>query len=130
MAEKLTGSSGTTKIKRKPRGRAFRDGVSGNPSGLSREMRAKRASIAEALDTAFTVKEIIDGVEVEKDLLVDAIKLGVQVGEPALIKLACEYRWGKPVQPVEIDPERMEDSELRKAVVELTKQWEQEGVLQ
>jgi hypothetical protein len=86
---------------KKRRGGSWKPGQSGNPTGLTSETRAKRQAIAAALDEAFTVKEIVDGKEVTKDLLVEAIKLGVQQGEPSLVRLACEYRYGKPVQPVE-----------------------------
>ncbi len=125
MSDKPTESTAPV---RKPRGRPFEAGKSPNPGGWSKEARAKRKAVAEALDEAFTVQDIVDGKPVTKDLLVEAIKLGVQEGEPALIRLACEYRYGKPVQPVDLSPESMADSDLRKAVVEIVEQWKQEGL--
>jgi hypothetical protein len=49
------------------------------------------------------------------------------------IKLACEYRWGKPVQPVTFDPGKMADDELRNAVRNIVHEWDSdigEGAVQ
>lgn len=89
------------KPKGKPRGKPWQVGHSGNPGGFTKATRARRIAVAAALDEALTVKEIVDGKEISTDLLVEAIKLGVQEREPSLVRLACEYRWGKPIQPIE-----------------------------
>ena len=36
---------------------------------------------------------------------------------------------GKPTQPVEFDPTRIPDPELRRAAVEIVESWKQEGVV-
>jgi hypothetical protein len=72
----------------------FVKGVSGNPGGLTKEHRAKRLAVRTALETAF-VKEGID-------TLVNAIVEGVQAGDSSIIRLACEYRWGKPTEHHEV----------------------------
>lgn len=92
-----------------------------NPGGLTRAQREVRAAVRTLLDEAFTGP---DGT----DVLVDAIKLGVSIGDGSIIRLACEYRWGKPTQPVEIDPSRMGDEELKKSVIEIAEQWKQEDL--
>lgn len=78
----------------KARGRPFQPGVSGNPSGLPKATREIRRKVSAALDEAFTK----DG----RDLLVDAIVAGVQTGDSTCLKLASEYRWGKPATEVEL----------------------------
>ena len=112
--------------KRKAPRTAWKPGECPNPGGFTKEKRAQRKAIAEALDEAFTVREIIDGKEISKDLLVEAIKIGVQEREPSLIRLACEYRWGKPVQPIDLNPEGMDDSTLLEALEDLFTQLKQE----
>lgn len=92
-----------------------------NPGGMTKEQRERRKSVAEALEKAFVGP---DG----QDMLIDAIVDGVMSGDGMCIKLACEYRYGKPVQRVEISPEKMEDDELKRAVVDVVEQWKQEGV--
>ena len=94
-----------------------------NPGGLTREQRQRRKSVSDALERAFTRA---DGT----DELVDAIVAGVRERDSTCLKLACDYRWGKPVQRVEIAPEEMEDHELRRAVADVVEQWRTEGALQ
>jgi hypothetical protein len=86
--------TGNRRGTKKPRGGSWKKGQSGNPSGLPKEARERRKRVAEALEDALIMD---DG----RDLLIEAIVLGVQEGEPALIKLAAEYRWGKPPERVE-----------------------------
>jgi hypothetical protein len=95
-------------------------GKSGNPGGLTKAFVAARRKASELLEAALCNKET--GV----DELVDAIVDGVRARDATCIKLACEYRWGKPVQPVEFDPASMDDKELKREVIGLAKQWEQE----
>ena len=114
-------SAGNSKAQRKAPGRPFEPGKSGNPGGLSHETRERRQRVSEALEKAF-----VDEATGE-DKLITAIKLGVAEGEPQLIKLACEYRWGKAVQPVEIAPESMDNDALKGALIEIAEQWKSEG---
>jgi hypothetical protein len=74
-------------------GRPFQKGQSGNPQGHSKARRETREKVRAALDAKF---EQGDG----SDLLVDALVHGVQTGDSTCIKLACEYRWGKPESDV------------------------------
>jgi hypothetical protein len=110
MAKKSAQSSAAER----PVGKPFQPGKSGNPGGLTKEHREARKRVADALDAAFTRPDGTDG-------LVEAIVLGVADGDGTCIKLACEYRWGKPVQPVEIDPGKWGDDELRKAAAEVAR---------
>ena len=73
----------------------FKPGVSGNPGGLRPGVREIRHKVADLLDAAFKRD---DG----SDLLIDAIKAGVETGDAQMTKLASEYRWGKPVTMVEL----------------------------
>lgn len=72
----------------------FKPGQSGNPGGMPKGAREVRQKVAAALDARFTV----DG----RDLLVDALVAGVSMADATCIKLACEYRWGKPVTMLEL----------------------------
>lgn len=76
----------------KPRGRPWQKGQTGNAGGLSKHVRAVRASVREALDKAFTVGD--------RDTLIEAIVEGVATKDSTCLKLACEYRWGKAPQPL------------------------------
>ena len=109
--------------KRRGPGRQFEPGKSGNPSGLPAKVRETRLAVKDALDKAFTQPDGTDG-------LVTAIVMGVAQGDGVCIKLACEYRWGKPVQHVVLDPSELPDVELRKAAVEIAEEWKREGVMQ
>jgi hypothetical protein len=80
--------------KRAAPGKPFQKGQSGNPGGMPKGTRETRNKIAAALDEAFTQ----DG----RDLLVEAIVAGVQTGDSTSMKLAAEYRWGKPVSVLEL----------------------------
>lgn len=71
-------------------GRLFKKGQSGNPGGLTKEQREIRQSVSEKLNARFEEGGV--------DRLVDAIVFGVERGDASCIKLACEYRWGKPSQ--------------------------------
>jgi hypothetical protein len=94
----------------------FKPGQSGNPGGMPKGAREVRFKVAAALDERFTQ----DG----QDRLVDALVLGVEAGDATCIKLACEYRWGKPVTQLELsgpdgeplrsalDLSRLSDAEL------------------
>jgi hypothetical protein len=73
----------------------FKPGQSGNPSGHSKSRREMRAKVQAALDEAFAEP---DGT----DTLVKAIVFGVQTGDSTCLRLACEYRWGKPETDVNI----------------------------
>lgn len=106
-----------------PPGRPFKPGQSGNPTGLPAKVRETRLAVQEALDRAFTQPDGADG-------LVAAIVRGVAVGDGVCIKLACEYRWGKPVQRVVLDPGELPDEELRRAAVEIVDEWREAGVMQ
>jgi hypothetical protein len=96
---------------------AWKKGQSGNPTGFTKKHLETRLNVQAALDKAFTAP---DGA----DTLVTAIVRGVQEGDGVCIKLACEYRWGKPVQPVTFDPGKMADDELRNAVREIVHEWD------
>lgn len=74
-------------------------GVSGNPSGLSTELRELRRDVRAYLDEALTYRDP-DGTT--RDHLVDAMVRGVQAGDSTIIKLAAHYRWGKPVNRIEV----------------------------
>ena len=73
----------------------FKPGQSGNPGGQRKGSREIRHKVADLLEIAFTKVE-------GEDLLVNAIKAGVETGDGQCIKLAAEYRWGKPVTMVEL----------------------------
>ena len=79
---------------RKPDGK-FKPGVSGNPGGLRAGTRELRHKVSDLLEIAFTKVE-------GEDLLINAIKAGVESGDAQMTKLAAEYRWGKPVTMVEL----------------------------
>ena len=89
----------TTKKKRVV-GKPFKPGQSGNPSGSSKKQRARREGASILLEKVFAAQN-----EGDVDLLVEAIRQGVVAGESAIIKIACEYRWGKPVQLVDVGAE-------------------------
>jgi hypothetical protein len=112
--------------KKKAPPHAWKAGQSGNPSGLPKHVREVRQNVKEALDKAFTEPDGSDG-------LVKAIVAGTREGDGVCIKLACEYRWGKPVQPVTFDPGKMADDELRNAVRNIVHEWDSdigEGAVQ
>lgn len=83
----------------------------GNP-GIMREVRENvSAMLAEAMQDKVT----------GCDMLVTAIVGGVKAGDSRWGKIACEYRWGKPVQRMEltgkdgaplIPADRLSDDEL------------------
>lgn len=73
----------------------FVSGRSGNPSGTSKARRNLREKVRASLDAAFTRE---DG----SDELVEALVTGVRTGDATMTRLACEYRWGKPTEHVEI----------------------------
>lgn len=75
-------------------GGKFQKGRSGNPGGLTKHARAVRKSIAEQLEARCRAPG-------GGDKLVDALIAGIEDGDSTCIKLACEYRWGKPVERVE-----------------------------
>ena len=82
---------------RNPTGKGgFKKGRSGNPGGFTKEQREQRLRAAEALDEVFQAEKAGD-----YDKLAQAILDGVERGDAAIIRLACEYRWGKPTQIVE-----------------------------
>ncbi len=72
------------KAKQKVPAHAWKPGTSGNPSGLPAAVREVRLAVKDALDKAFTRPDGADG---------------------PCIKIACDYRWGKPVQQVELSGE-------------------------
>lgn len=88
-------NAGSSESQRKVIGRPFEPGKSGNPDGLPAAVREIRMAVREALDKAFTGPG-------GSDELVTALVRGVSVGDGVCIKLACEYRWGKPVQQLEV----------------------------
>lgn len=88
-------ASSSNKAKQKAPAHAWKPGQSGNPTGLPAAVRETRLAVKDALDKAFTEP---DG----SDKLVNAIATGVSIGDGMCIKLACEYRWGKPVQQLEV----------------------------
>lgn len=101
----------------KPNAGRFKPGQSGNPGGLPKGTRETRHKVRDALDKAF----VQDG----RDLLVDAIVAGVQTGDSTCLKLASDYRWGRPVTQLELsgpdgeplgtrlDLTRLDNDELR-----------------
>lgn len=68
----------------------WKKGQSGNPGGMTAKHVAIRRSVRNALDEAFTRP---DGT----DELVEALVAGVRAGDATSLKLACAYRYGKPV---------------------------------
>jgi hypothetical protein len=82
------------KLKKKPRGTPFKPGNCANPTGYNGAPRDMRRRVAALLEAACVQP---DGT----DLLINALMAGVLAAEPQLTKLAAEYRWGKPVQPIE-----------------------------
>jgi hypothetical protein len=88
-------TAGSSDNAAKPRGRPFKPGQSGNPAGTPKGTREIRHRVSELLDAAFRRE---DG----SDVLIDAIKAGVETGDSTCMKLACEYRYGKPVTMVEL----------------------------
>lgn len=116
------GNSESSQGPRRGKGRPFEPGKSGNPSGLSRDMRDRRLRVAEALDKRL-VQALDDGNGGKTepvDLLVEAIALGVMEREPAIMRIACDYRWGKPPQevtgegggPIPLEIQNLTDKEL------------------
>lgn len=102
--------------------RLFKPGQSGNPGGLTKRHREVRKKVAQLLEDALVVDN--------HDRLIEAIVDGVQARDSTCIKLACEYRWGKPMQPVEVDIENMDDQTLKREVMAIAKQWEAEDNFQ
>lgn len=88
-------TAGSSDNAAKPRGRPFKPGQSGNPAGTPKGTREIRHRVSELLDAAFRRE---DG----SDVLIDAVKAGVETGDSTCIKIAYEYRWGKPVTMVEL----------------------------
>ena len=74
----------------------FKPGQSGNPSGFSKERRTRLQEIAEALDKAFAPEGN------SPDKLINVIVIGVLAGNVELIKLAAQYRWGRPPQEISL----------------------------
>ena len=77
----------------------FLPGQSGNPGGQPKGARARREAVASKLDAVFLTTRP-DGIVV--DALVAAIARGVAIGDGVCIRLAAEYRWGKPTERHEI----------------------------
>ncbi len=73
----------------------FIKGKSGNPGGLSAERRERLKVLTKALDDVFAPDS-----EGDPDKLVNAIAQGCADGDAQAMKLACEYRWGKPAQEI------------------------------
>lgn len=70
-----------------------------NPSGLSLERRALRRDVKAYLDEYLTYE---DENGKTRDKLIDAFVRGVEAGDSTIIKLAAHYRWGKPVNRIEV----------------------------
>jgi hypothetical protein len=77
-------------------GRRFKKGQSGNPAGSSRAQREQRLKAKALLD------DLLEAKKGRPDLLATAIARGVMSGDATCIRLACEYRWGKPVSEIEL----------------------------
>lgn len=88
-------TAGSSDNAAKPRGRPFKPGQSGNPAGTPKGTREIRHRVSELLDAAFRRE---DG----SDVLIDAVKAGVETGDSTCMKIAWEYRFGKPVTMVEL----------------------------
>lgn len=91
-----TGGSETALEKKGPH--RFKKGQSGNPRGLPSHVIKIRRDVRAALDEAFAG----DG----HDRLIEALVDGVARRDATCLRLACEYRWGKPTQRVELDEVR------------------------
>ena len=78
-------------------GRPWPKGVSGNPAGRSKKSRQEMAKAKSHLDRLFRATK-----EGDHDKLAAIIYRGAVEGDGTCIRLACEYRWGKPVSEVEI----------------------------
>ncbi len=105
---------------------SFKKGVTGNPQGLSRTQRNEREDVRRMLKEACKISGS------DKDELIEAIKDGILDRNPAIIKIACEYRWGRATQHVTVEkkePKDMSKDELAELVPEalaaLGVQWAQ-----
>lgn len=76
---------------------SFQTGNSGNPKGHSKEYRQRRAAAKEHLDKLFAAKK-----EGDPDQLAQLIYDGAVSMDPACIRMAAEYRWGRPAQQHEL----------------------------
>lgn len=70
-------------IEKKPRGRAFPKGVSGNPGGRPREAR-----------------EVVEALRLEGELFVTTLTQLVEERNVEALKLAMAYAYGKPSQEI------------------------------
>lgn len=70
-----------------------------NRDGMSAAKRALRRDVRAYLDEYMTYEDE-DGNT--RDRLIDAFVRGVQAGDSTIIKLAAHYRWGKPVNRIEV----------------------------
>ena len=104
-------------IKRDEGGRLVKGTASPNPGGQTKKHIAIRRSVRNALDQAFTRP---DGT----DELVDALVAGVRSGDATSLKLACAYRYGKPVDqtPEEAAQQRAAQlGSLEEVIIEMGK---------
>jgi hypothetical protein len=76
---------------------AWVKGQSGNPSG-SGAGRPRKGDDAPSV-LAKALKKIAPG----RDILAEKIAAGVLAGDYNFVKLAAEYRWGRPLQRTETD---------------------------
>lgn len=71
-------------------------GQSGNPKGLGG--RPKKGDDAPSAIIAALKRAAPEA----KDILADKIAAGVLLGDSAFVKIAAEYRWGKPQASVDV----------------------------
>lgn len=102
MAKNKAKTSETQAIAKKGPHR-FKKGESGNPRGLPSHVIKIRRDVRAALDEAFAG----DG----HDRLIEALVDGVARRDATCLRLACEYRWGKPAQRVELEEVKRMDRE-------------------
>jgi len=107
-----------------PTGRGgFKKGESGNPGGRDRKKIERAMTVAEKLDIAFSRP---DGTDEYVDILVQ----GCRDYDSTCLKLAANYRYGKPVERHEIKKvDAWDDDTLKRELWKVTKQWEREGLV-
>jgi hypothetical protein len=97
-------------------GRPFQPGQSGNPGGRKPIAAPVKAALAELNMPAIARLRQLIGSD-DEDI---ALRACLAV---------LERNLGKVMQPVEVDASKLQDSELKRAVVDVAKQWAEEGAV-